>query len=75
MSEKASTKDKANTCISFLWLQQQFAANSVAYNHTDLFSYTSGGQKLKMGLTQLKSRVVGLVPSGISKAESISLPF
>ena len=42
---------------------------------THLFSYSSGGQKSKMVLTQLKSRCVQCcTPSGGSRGQSISWP-
>lgn len=63
-------------CISFRLLLSQITTNIVTHNSMNLFSYSSGGQKSKMSLKELKSRwLQASVPSGGFNRESISCHF
>lgn len=64
------------SCVTFLLLLSQMITSLVTYNNTNLFSYSSEGQKSKLSLTGLKSSCwQGCVSSGGSREGSFPCLF
>ena len=75
-SPRCSPLSSVKWCESFLLLLQQITKSHLAHKSTDLFSYSSGGQRSKISFTGLKAQCRQLcIPSRNSRGESIFLPF